>query len=141
MDRFWSKVAKTEGGCWVWQGARQREYGSVGFEGKVRRAHRVSYEMAYGPIPDGAHVLHSCDNPPCVNPSHLRPGTRADNMRDRVLHGRDPNANKTHCVDGHLFDAANTYITPDGRRNCRLCRAAARRAYRARCRAEGKRAA
>ena len=135
MERFWSKVQKIDGGCWLWIAYRDSKgYGSFGLDGKVRKAHRVAYELTYGPLPEGAHVLHSCDNPSCVNPQHLRAGTHVDNMRDRVEHGRDPNAKKTHCESGHPFDATNTYVTPDGRRNCRPCRAHARRAYLARIR-------
>ena len=132
MERFWSKVKK-EDGCWIWLASRDRMgYGTFGFDGKVQKAHRVSYQLEIGPIPSGAHILHSCDNPPCVNPAHLRAGTRSDNMRDKVERGRDWNVKKTECIHGHPFDDLNTYITPDGRRNCRTCRLAAKHAYRAR---------
>jgi len=83
-------------GCIVWQGRiHKRGYGEVtigrGADGwPVRvRAHRVAWEEAFGPIPNGLCVLHKCDNPPCVNPEHLFLGTRADNNRDRFLKGRD----------------------------------------------------
>lgn len=52
------------------------------------KAHRVSYEMRHGPIPDGLNILHDCDNPNCVNPSHLKAGTQQENMRDASLRGR-----------------------------------------------------
>lgn len=132
MERFWSKVEKSDG-CWTWiAGCDPQGYGTFGLDGKVQKAHRVSYQLAIGPIPAGAHVLHSCDNPPCVRPDHLRAGTRSDNMRDKVARGRDWNVKKTRCKHGHSFSELNTYVTPDGRRNCRACRLAARRAYRAR---------
>src|SRR4051812_22074657 len=110
MERFWSKVDKT-GECWLWTAYRDAAgYGRFGLAGKVQKAHRVSYELAVGPIPAGAHVLHSCDNPPCVNPDHLRVGSRIDNMRDKFMRGRDYNASKTHCDHGHPFTADNTYF-------------------------------
>lgn len=63
-------------------------YGVVVFERKQHYAHRVSYELHNGPIPDGLHVLHSCHNPACVNPNHLRVGTPADNTVDKLQAGR-----------------------------------------------------
>jgi HNH endonuclease/Helix-turn-helix domain len=83
---FWGHVAKSDG-CWEWTGIRTvAGYGRCG-KGGVR-AHRVSYELTYGPIPDMMHVLHRCDNPPCVNPNHLFLGAQADNMRDMAQKGR-----------------------------------------------------
>lgn len=87
-ERFWSKVNKdAPGGCWVWTANRNNAgYGmfscrGLGFFHK-KLAHRLSYEFSSGPIPQGKHVMHSCDNPACVNPDHLSVGTRSDNMRD-----------------------------------------------------------
>lgn len=80
--RFWSKVQKTRG-CWLWIGAKNRGgYGE--FQG--HRAHRFSYAMAYGTLPEA--VLHRCDNPACVKPGHLRGGTQLDNMRDKQVKDR-----------------------------------------------------
>lgn len=132
MERFWSKVEKADG-CWNWNGYRDTKgYGAFGLDRKVQKAHRVAYILAFGEIPEGAHILHSCDNPPCVNPAHLRAGTRTDNMQDKVLRGRHFQSNQTRCKRDHPLNEMNTYITPDGRRNCRTCRIAAKRAYRAR---------
>jgi hypothetical protein len=76
-------------GCWVWTGATDGYgYGLMRFHGKVIRSHRVAYLVHRGPIPAGLVVRHDCDNPPCVNPSHLRLGTRVDNNRDRDKRGR-----------------------------------------------------
>lgn len=85
IDRFWSKVAKAgPNDCWEWQGAKSKCYGM--FRGT--RAHRFAFTLAYGPIPSGTVVCHSCDNPPCCNPSHLFGGTIADNVRDMMAKGR-----------------------------------------------------
>lgn len=88
-ERFWPHVEKSEG-CWLWT-ASKWSYGhgrmSAG-NGRDTGAHRVSWEIHYGPIPDGLHVLHHCDNPSCVRPDHLFLGTHADNMRDRDAKGR-----------------------------------------------------
>ena len=92
-DRFWAKVDCSGGpdACWAWTAAvSSRGYGQVWVGGKSRSAHRVSLEMVSGPIPDGMFVLHSCDTPACVRPSHLRAGTHEENMMDRTNRGRCP---------------------------------------------------
>lgn len=93
-DRFWEKVNIDDNGCWEWTGYRSPSgYGRIGSAGKYGRgliASRVSYELHYGPIPPGLHVLHSCDNPPCVRPDHLFLGTDADNVADMFSKERQP---------------------------------------------------
>lgn len=95
--RFWAKVDKSdETGCWVWTGARgQHGHGHFWLGDRVGRAHRFSWELANGPIPqtDGYHgtcVCHRCDNPPCVNPAHLFLGSHKDNLSDAGRKGRLP---------------------------------------------------
>lgn len=92
-DRLMMRVEMAPSGCWEWRGTTEKfGYGRMyRREGTTRRSlstHRVSYELHIGPIPSGMCVLHSCDNPPCVNPEHLRLGTRLDNARDREGRGR-----------------------------------------------------
>ena len=92
-ERLWARVAK--GGpddCWPWLGyCRQNGHGAIarGRRGEgLDGTHRVAWESANGPIPDGLIVRHTCDNPPCCNPAHLLVGTQADNIRDAVERGR-----------------------------------------------------
>lgn len=92
---FFARVGEpTDGGCMEWQGCRQpppgHAYGRFLHEGRSRYAHRIAWQLMYGPIPNGMDVLHRCDNPPCVNPEHLWLGTHADNMRDAANKGRVP---------------------------------------------------
>lgn len=91
--RFWTHVRKGPG-CWEWQGAKTRGgYGHLAVSGEtVRniRASRLSYELRYGPIAGGLHVLHRCDNPGCVRPDHLFLGTEDENRKDKVAKGRCP---------------------------------------------------
>jgi hypothetical protein len=98
-DRFWPKVAKGDG-CWEWQGSRHPSgYGVIGASRhqRARMAHRVSWELHHGPIPDGLDVLHHCDNKPCVRPDHLYLGTDLENARDRIERG----------LERHLSGQAN----------------------------------
>lgn len=89
-ERFWEKVVKADG-CWSWTGATAYGYGRIGAGGtygSALMAHRVSWELHNGPIPEGMNVLHRCDNPPCTNPDHLFLGSHADNVADKVAKGR-----------------------------------------------------
>ncbi len=105
-ERFWPKVLKDGplirpeiGPCWDWLGGKHRQgYGSfviVTNPFTTALAHRVSWQLHFGEIPEGMNVLHRCDNPPCTRPDHLFLGTHADNMVDEVQKGRNPNAKLT----------------------------------------------
>lgn len=93
--RFWERVAiGPPGACWEWRGALNRRggYGIVAFgRGGSKRllAHRVAYVYRNGPLRPGKEAMHSCDNPPCCNPQHLKQGAHITNMRDRDERGRD----------------------------------------------------
>lgn len=88
-ETFWDNVKRGEPAeCWPWTRAHNgRGYGRLRFKGKYEAAHRVAFELAAGRRPE-LHVLHSCDNPKCCNPAHLREGTALDNSRDMVERGR-----------------------------------------------------
>ena len=93
LKHFWKRVNISEG-CWYWNGNMDKDnYGvfayrdNYGVSRKVR-AHRFMYESYNGPIPKGKLILHSCDNPSCVNPNHLKCGTTQDNVNDKVLKSR-----------------------------------------------------
>jgi hypothetical protein len=89
-DRFMQHVAvRAVGECWEWQASTDGRYGDVFWEGRTQKAHRVSWMLHRGPIPDGLLVLHGCDNPPCVNPNHLFLGTQSVNIRDCTRKGRN----------------------------------------------------
>jgi len=96
--RFWERT-RWEGECRVWIGTRHpKGYGQIRYRGVQRKTHRLAWEFANGPIPSALHVLHHCDNPPCVRPSHLYLGTNADNVRDRERRRRHPHEiHPVHC--------------------------------------------
>ena len=140
---------RPEGGCCIWQmGTDNNGYGKVQWHGRQVRVHRLALALATGrdidEVPTDTLALHSCDNPPCCNPEHLRWGTNADNMRDAMDRGRhDPNITTavaasaaarralTHCKNGHEYTPENTRIRPNGSRACRACDAARRATARA----------
>lgn len=98
IARFWANVNRGGpipdhrpelGPCWVWTASRKKfGYGRFVIRGRQWIASRVSWEITFGPIPAGRHVLHRCDNPPCIRPAHLFLGTNADNIADREAKGR-----------------------------------------------------
>lgn len=124
-ERFMSRI-RVVGECWEWARARHPGgYGATCYNGKQTKAHRLAYLLFVGPLPDGAWVLHSCDNPPCCNPAHLYAGTATDNNRDTVRRQRRAMP-VLHCKRGHEFTPENTMVAwkaagiPSGRR-CRVC--------------------
>lgn len=104
VERFWSKVRPEIGdACWIWAGSRDNcGYGKIRIVRSASMAHRLSWEIHYGPIPAGLCVLHRCDNPPCVRPDHLFLGTHQENMRDRDMKGRGGESKPTRHGEGHV---------------------------------------
>ncbi len=122
MNRFFDKVNKTET-CWNWTASLDHKgYGRFKLDGKARRAHRVSYELLIGKIPDGLTVDHLCKNRNCVNPNHFELVSLEENSRRGVLKLAEKKLEKTHCKNGHEYNKENTYIDKNGWRNCRVCR-------------------
>ena len=123
-DRFWDKV-DAEGDCWEWTAAKSNGYGKINSGGVISttlRAHRVSWYFLVGEIPDGLELDHLCRNRGCVNPDHLEPVTRKENMR-RGHWAADVQRAKTECPHGHEYTPDNTYIIPStGSRSCVTCK-------------------
>lgn len=130
IERFWAHVEKRgPDDCWLWTGpVISCGYGQVSVKGIAKYAHRLSLEIASGPIPGGLFVLHRCDVPRCVNPAHLFLGTQKDNINDAIAKGRidqvalanrmnEVKRAKPNCKFGHPFDR----VTPRGRRYCSIC--------------------
>jgi hypothetical protein len=101
-ERFWSKVDRS-GDCWLWIGAKDEEgYGFQKILGRMWHASRVSWKIAHGDIPDGLLVLHKCDNPPCIRPSHLFLGTQKENIADAMRKGRFSSEINTRWKNRHV---------------------------------------
>ncbi len=124
-DRLWRHVDRAEG-CWNWLGSKDTKgYGKINSGGRFGHplfAHRVSWELVNGSIPDGLEIDHKCRNRGCVNPDHLEVVTHQENLARSVRYA------PTHCPQGHKYTEENTYVYK-GRRNCRECR---RQGYRKR---------
>ncbi len=116
-ERLMEKVDVAESGCWMWTGAAiPLGYGQIHVDGKTAFAHRVSYELHVGPIPEGMPLDHLCRTPACVNPEHLEPVTHAENGR-RGIQG----ALKTHCANGHPWVEENIMQNGPSARCCKVC--------------------
>lgn len=110
MKRFWTKVDKSDSGsCWEWTAAKNPNgYGMFNYKRKMQLAHRVVWQITNGPIPQGGCILHSCDNPGCVNPQHLRVGTQDENMKDMSRKNRSVIVNKK--LDEHSVEQIKKLI-------------------------------
>lgn len=119
---FWSKVDKREADeCWPWLGTvNHRGYGRL----SNKPATHIALSLDGRPRPVGAMALHSCDNPPCCNPAHLRWGTAADNVADMVSRKRHSMNRKTECIKGHPLAGENLIVRKNGQRGCRICQRA-----------------
>lgn len=113
-DRFWSKVdIRGPNDCWRWTACHIRGYGVMWHDGNNKRANRISYFLAHGQLPADLVVMHSCDNPACVNPAHLSLGTHADNIAERNAKGRQMRGSRQHLAK--LNDEAVAKILVDNR--------------------------
>lgn len=130
IKRLWSVVKIDENGCCNRMCATEKfGYTRIRVNGERKLAHRYSWELEYGEIPEGLCVLHKCDNPRCINPLHLFLGSLTENNQDRGSKGRTRNGSypgrwqKSVCQRGHLLEGDNVYKVPNStRRNCLQCR-------------------
>ena len=109
MKRFMAKLRQTSS-CWLWLCGVRGGYGAFWWKGKTLRAHRVAYELFTGAIPNGMHVLHHCDNPLCVKPSHLFLGTYQDNLNDKLSKGRTARGERHGMAKLREIDVRNIRI-------------------------------
>lgn len=135
---FLAKIRPGEGGCWLWGGAVSWGYGKFGVRRKadgkrfMAMVHRLAYEMWVGPIPEGLDLDHLCRVRNCLNPEHLEPVTRKENLRRGIgaQLSSERQLSKTECRNGHLYTEATMYIDYRGLRKCRICDRAKKLRYR-----------
>jgi len=122
-DRFDAQYEpEPNSGCWFWTGARGRTgYGRFAWDGHDGYAHRAAYERFVDFVPEGLDLDHRCRVRSCVNPAHLEPVTRRENLLRSELTRTSINAKATACPHGHSYNAINTRFEPDGHRRCRYC--------------------
>lgn len=119
MYKFWQHVMVSDTTCWEWLGYRNREnYGGTQLNGVNVMAHRVSYVYLHGEIPDGYIILHSCDNPSCVNPAHLSCGTNQENTQDRVSKGRSRKSVSFYREESDLYPCGHERTEENSRICC-----------------------
>lgn len=129
LERFWAKVDKSAGSdeCWPWRGAlNPKGYGQFRHDGQMRQAHRwILGALRGSPLrwDDDLkeEACHHCDYRACCNPAHLYIGSHAENMQDCLRRGRNPQASKTHCPQGHEYTPENTYQHAVSGRQCKMC--------------------
>lgn len=121
-DRIKSNTTINERGCWVWQRhITPNGYGVISVNGKSSSAHRTSYTLFKGRIPEGFQIDHLCKVRSCVNPKHLEAVTAKENVRRSNSYAQQE-ASRTHCKYGHEFTPNNIYKASQGNgRNCRTC--------------------
>lgn len=120
-EKFWAYVEKTNN-CWLWRGSLNNQgYGNVRWFNKTLKAHRVAYELTYSSIPEGLDLDHLCRTRNCVNPEHLEPVTRQEN----ILRGEGVAAEylkRTHCKKGHEYAVTGFWVWKNSRaRICKIC--------------------
>jgi len=122
-QRIMNRTEKTDT-CWLWRGCQDKKtgHGSIKINKKMKKVHRVSYELLVGPIPENLVLRHLCNVSNCINPEHLKPGTQSDNVLDSVAAGTHPHSRKTHCKHGHEYTDSNTRIKKFKKGFVRVCR-------------------
>ena len=126
-QRFWKKVKIDKlTNCWNWEAYKLPEGYGVFHKGRkfgLVLSHRFSYEMKKQIIPNGLDIDHLCRNKSCVNPDHLETVTRKENLKRAFIGIRMSMRlrERTHCKQGHVLLGKNLYLTPDNRRQCKIC--------------------
>ena len=124
-DRFWAKVDQS-GECWLWTATLTHGYGAFRLGKKMVYAHRWAYGQYVGELDPELVIDHICETLRCVRPNHLRQITN----RQNIMRGNGAcavNARQVECKKGHPYDLFNLYVSPDGKRHCRICRRAGAR--------------
>lgn len=116
------RTTRLSSGCWLFSGGNSKGYGYIEYEGELWPAHRLVFWLCSNEDIESKHIHHVCENPPCINPSHMKALTPSEHIKLHYELRTHSKSKRTHCKRGHEYNPLNTYYMPNGTPSCKECR-------------------